>query len=94
MQATCVRREDPHGALDRPHDGVRLLSPTTVQLATVNHVGALFRETSGFGLGFGYMIAGAMHRTGPGSAVAAPRWSGVRLPKLGCWSWRAISRAR
>jgi CubicO group peptidase (beta-lactamase class C family) len=33
-------------------DGVRLLSPTTVQLATVNHVGALFRETSGFGLGF------------------------------------------
>jgi hypothetical protein len=33
-------------------DGVRLLSPTTVRLATVDHVGTLFGEKSGFGLGF------------------------------------------
>jgi CubicO group peptidase (beta-lactamase class C family) len=33
-------------------EGVRLLGPKTVKLATVNHVGTMFRETSGFGLGF------------------------------------------
>ena len=34
-------------------DGARLLSPTTVQLATINHVGTLFDEgKAGFGLGF------------------------------------------
>ena len=34
-------------------DGVRLLSPKTVELMTVNHVGSLFSDgTLGFGLGF------------------------------------------
>jgi len=34
-------------------EGVRLLSPKTVELATANHVGSLFREGHmGFGLGF------------------------------------------
>ncbi len=34
-------------------DGARLLSPGTVELATVNHVGSLYREgRKGFGLGF------------------------------------------
>jgi hypothetical protein len=34
-------------------DGVRLLSPKTVELMTVNHIGTLFPEPGlGFGLGF------------------------------------------
>jgi CubicO group peptidase (beta-lactamase class C family) len=33
-------------------DGVRLLSPKSVQLMTVNHVGSLYGRGQGFGLGF------------------------------------------
>jgi CubicO group peptidase (beta-lactamase class C family) len=56
-------------------DGVRLLSPTTVALATVNHVGELFRPTSGFGLGFEIVEdLGKWQR--PGS-VGAFGWGGA-----------------
>ncbi len=37
-------------------DGERILSPKTVELMTVNHVGDLFRGGSGFGLGFSIVL--------------------------------------
>ncbi len=59
-------------------DGVRLLSPTTVELATVDHVGTLFNEgRSGFGLGFEVVgDLGKFGKPGSGRVVRVGR----RLP--------------
>jgi CubicO group peptidase (beta-lactamase class C family) len=56
-------------------DGVRLLSPTTVKLATVNHVGSLFRETSGFGLGF--EVIEDLGKWGRPGSVGGYGWGGA-----------------
>ena len=63
-------------------DGVRLLSPKTVELMTVNHVGSLFAERGpadagkGFGLGFdvvrGPRQDGRLRHASAPSAGAAP----------------------
>jgi len=64
-------------------DGVRLLSPKTVELMTVNHVGALFAEAApgnagrGFGLGFDVVLdLGQAGQYGYGSAGAFG-WGGA-----------------
>ena len=64
-------------------DGVRLLSPKTVELMTVNHVGTLFAETGpgnagrGFGLGFDVVEdLGKAGQYGYGS-VGAFGWGGA-----------------
>jgi CubicO group peptidase (beta-lactamase class C family) len=56
-------------------DGVRLLSPTTVKLATVNHVGTLFGERSGFGLGF--EVVEDLGKWGRPGSVGAFGWGGA-----------------
>jgi CubicO group peptidase (beta-lactamase class C family) len=57
-------------------DGVRLLSPTTVKLATVNHVGTLFNEgKTGFGLGF--EVVEDLGRFGEPGSVGAFGWGGA-----------------
>jgi len=49
-------------------DGVRVLSPKTVELMTVNHVGTLFAETgpanAGMGFGLGFDVVEALGRHG------------------------------
>ncbi|MCX5646580.1 MAG: serine hydrolase [Phycisphaerae bacterium] len=54
-------------------DGVRLLSPTTVQLMTADHVGELNPGT-GFGLGFG--VTRSLREAGELTSVSAYRWGG------------------
>jgi CubicO group peptidase (beta-lactamase class C family) len=54
-------------------DGVRLLSPKTVQLMTADHVGDLNRE-SGFGLGFG--VTRSLRESAELTSVGAYRWGG------------------
>lgn len=57
-------------------DGVRLLAPKTVQLATTNHVGALYENgTLGFGLGF--EVVEDIGRAGRLSSVGEFSWSGA-----------------
>jgi CubicO group peptidase (beta-lactamase class C family) len=54
-------------------DGVRLLSPKTVELMTVNHVGSLFDEgRTGFGLGF--EVVEHMGRSGRYGSEGAFGW--------------------
>ncbi|MCL5279500.1 MAG: beta-lactamase family protein [Planctomycetes bacterium] len=54
-------------------DGVRLLSRKTVELMTVDHVGAL-SPGSGFGLGFG--VTRSLREAGELTSVGAYRWGG------------------
>ncbi len=54
-------------------DGVRLLSPKTVELMTADHVGDLNRDT-GFGLGFG--VTRSLRESGELTSVGAYRWGG------------------
>lgn len=54
-------------------DGARLLSPTTVQLMTADHVGELNSDT-GFGLGFG--VTRSLREAGELTSVGAYRWGG------------------
>jgi CubicO group peptidase (beta-lactamase class C family) len=57
-------------------DGVRVLSPTTVKLATVNHVGALFNEgKTGFGLGF--EVVDDLGKYGEPGSVGQFGWGGA-----------------
>jgi CubicO group peptidase (beta-lactamase class C family) len=57
-------------------EGVRLLSPKTVQLMTVNHVGSLFSEgTLGFGLGFD--VTEDVGKSGRYGSVGAFGWGGA-----------------
>jgi CubicO group peptidase (beta-lactamase class C family) len=57
-------------------EGARLLSPTTVKLATVNHVGALFNEgRTGFGLGF--EVVEDLGTFGKPGSVGAFGWGGA-----------------
>jgi CubicO group peptidase (beta-lactamase class C family) len=54
-------------------DGVRLLSPKTVELMTADHVGDL-NPGSGFGLGFG--VTRTLREAGELTSVGAYRWGG------------------
>ncbi len=56
-------------------DGVRILSPKTVELMTVNHVGDLVGEAAGFGLGFS-VLRDLGARGQPGS-VGEFGWGGA-----------------
>jgi len=57
-------------------DGVRLLSPKTVELMTVNHVGTLFSDgTLGFGLGFD--VIEDLGRAGRYGSEGAFGWGGA-----------------
>lgn len=57
-------------------DGVRLLSPKTVELMTANHTGTLYEEgRAGFGLGFAVMED--LGRTASYGSEGAYRWGGA-----------------
>ena len=57
-------------------DGVRLLSPKTVELMTVNHVGTLFSDGNlGFGLGFD--VIEDLGRAGRYGTQGAFGWGGA-----------------
>lgn len=57
-------------------DGVRILSPKTVELMTSNHVGSLFSEgRTGFGLGF--EVVEHVGRAGRYGSVGAFGWGGA-----------------
>lgn len=57
-------------------DGVRLLSPKTVELMTVNHVGSLYNEgNTGFGLGF--EVVEHLGKAGRYGSVSAYGWGGA-----------------
>jgi CubicO group peptidase (beta-lactamase class C family) len=61
-------------------DGVRLLSPKTVELMTSNHVGSLFRNGDlGFGLGF--EITEHVGRSGRHGSVGEYGWAGAYFTK-------------
>jgi CubicO group peptidase (beta-lactamase class C family) len=62
-------------------DGVRVLSPKTIELMTVNHVGTLFAERGpadagkGFGLGFDVVLD--LGKTGSYGSLGAFGWGGA-----------------
>ena len=56
-------------------EGVRILSPKTVELMTVNHVGNLHSERQGFGLGF--WVTEHLGRAGEHGSVGAFGWGGA-----------------
>ena len=62
-------------------DGVRLLSPKTVELMTVNHVGTLFAErgpnNAGRGFGLGFDVIEDLGRAGQYGSVGAFGWGGA-----------------
>ena len=62
-------------------DGVRLLSPKTVELMTVNHVGRLFAERgpadAGKGFGLGFDVVEDLGATGAHGSVGAFGWGGA-----------------
>lgn len=62
-------------------DGVRLLSPKTVELMTVNHVGTLFAERgpsdAGRGFGLGFDVIEDLGETGRHGSVGAFGWGGA-----------------
>jgi CubicO group peptidase (beta-lactamase class C family) len=64
-------------------DGVRLLSPKTVELMTVNHVGSLFAEgwgggaNVGMGFGLGFEVMEDVGRNGRYGSVGAFGWGGA-----------------
>jgi CubicO group peptidase (beta-lactamase class C family) len=57
-------------------DGIRLLSPKTVELMTVNHVGSLYDEGR-FGFGLGFAIVEDLGRAGRYGSVGEFRWGGA-----------------
>jgi CubicO group peptidase (beta-lactamase class C family) len=62
-------------------EGARLLSPKSVELMTVNHVGSLYDETGGNGFGLGFEVTENVGRSGrPGSA--------------GAWGWGSAYYSR
>jgi CubicO group peptidase (beta-lactamase class C family) len=62
-------------------DGVRLLSPKTVELMTVNHVGTLFAERgpadAGRGFGLGFDVIEDVGKTGQHGTLGAFGWGGA-----------------
>ena len=62
-------------------DGVRILSPKTVELMTVNHVGALFADASpanaGLGFGLGFEVTEDVGRSGRHGSLGAFGWGGA-----------------
>jgi CubicO group peptidase (beta-lactamase class C family) len=62
-------------------DGVRLLSPKTVELMTVNHVGTLFADQSpsnaGLGFGLGFEVTEDVGRSGRYGSLGAFGWGGA-----------------
>jgi CubicO group peptidase (beta-lactamase class C family) len=62
-------------------DGVRLLSPKTVELMTVNHVGTLFAESgpanAGMGFGLGFEVVEDLGRNGRYGSPGAFGWGGA-----------------
>lgn len=62
-------------------DGLRLLSPKTVELMTVNHVGTLFAERgpadAGMGFGLGFDVVEDVGRSGRYGSVGAFGWGGA-----------------
>lgn len=65
-------------------DGVRLLSPKTVELMTVNHVGTLFAEgwgtnnaNAGMGFGLGFEVMEDVGKNGRYGSVGAFGWGGA-----------------
>jgi CubicO group peptidase (beta-lactamase class C family) len=62
-------------------DGVRLLSPKTVELMTVNHVGTLFAErdagSAGMGFGLGFDVVEDLGRNGRYGSPGAFGWGGA-----------------
>ena len=62
-------------------DGVRLLSPKTVELMTVNHVGTLFAERgpgdAGLGFGLGFDVVEDLGQTGGHGSLGSFGWGGA-----------------
>jgi CubicO group peptidase (beta-lactamase class C family) len=64
-------------------DGVRLLSPKTIELMTLNHVGALFAEgwgggnNAGMGFGLGFEVMQDVGANGRYGSVGAYGWGGA-----------------
>jgi CubicO group peptidase (beta-lactamase class C family) len=62
-------------------DGVRLLSPKTIELMTVNHVGTLFAETgpggAGMGFGLGFDVVEDLGENGRHGSPGAFGWGGA-----------------
>ena len=62
-------------------DGVRLLSPKTVELMTVNHVGTLFADQSpsnaGLGFGLGFEVTEDVGKSGRYGSPGAFGWGGA-----------------
>jgi CubicO group peptidase (beta-lactamase class C family) len=62
-------------------EGVRLLSPKTVELMTVNHVGTLFAEAgpsnAGMGFGLGFDVVEDLGRNGRYGSKGAFGWGGA-----------------
>jgi len=56
-------------------EGARILSPKTVELMTVNHVGSLYSDRQGFGLGF--WVIEDLGRAGEPGSVGAFGWGGA-----------------
>ncbi|MFB3903091.1 MAG: serine hydrolase domain-containing protein [Acidobacteriota bacterium] len=56
-------------------EGARILSPKTVRLMTVNHVGTLFSDRLGFGLGF--WVIEDLGRAGEPGSAGAFGWGGA-----------------
>src|SRR5690606_37494246 len=57
-------------------DGVRLLSPKTVELMTSNHVGDLY-QNGRFGFGLGFEITEHVGRSGRHGSVGESGWRGA-----------------
>lgn len=62
-------------------DGVRLLSPKSVQLMTSNHVGNLYQEGR-FGFGLGFEIVEHVGRSGRLGSVGEFGWGGAYYTKF------------
>jgi len=60
-------------------DGVRLLSPKTVELMTVNHVGTLFAgpNDTGMGFGLGFDVVEDLGKSGRHGSAGAFGWGGA-----------------
>ena len=56
-------------------EGARILSPKTVELMTVNHVGSLYSDRQGFGLGF--WVIENLGKAGEPGSVGAFGWGGA-----------------
>lgn len=57
-------------------DGVRILSPKTVEIMTVNQVGDLY-DTRGQGFGLGFWVTNDLGKTGEMGSVGAFGWGGA-----------------